>query len=149
MARSLLALPPTDGGPDARRRVQREERLHMRPYEVMVILDPTLEESAAQAVINRSTELLTTRGATVNRVDKWGKRRLAYEIGHRQEGFYVLLEVTSEPAPIDDLDRALRLADDVVRHKVIRMPEKTSGRVLPPSAIEELTPSRGRDRERD
>lgn len=121
----------------------------MRPYEVMVILDPTLEESAAQAVINRSTELLTSRGATVNRVDKWGKRRLAYEIGHRQEGFYVLLEVTSEPGPVDDLDRTLRLADDVVRHKVIRMPEKTSGRVLPPSAIEELTPSRGRDRDRD
>jgi hypothetical protein len=50
-----LALPPTAGGPDAARRVQREERSHMRPYEVMLILDPTLEESAAQAVINRST----------------------------------------------------------------------------------------------
>lgn len=149
MTSSQLALPPTDGGPGASCRVQREEWLHMRPYEVMVILDPTLEESAAQAVINRSTELLTSQGATVNRVDKWGKRRLAYEIGHRQEGFYVLLEVTSEPGPIDDLDRTLRLADDVVRHKVIRMPEKTSGRVLPPSAIEELTPSRGRDRDRD
>lgn len=121
----------------------------MRPYEVVVILDASLEESAVQAIVNRSTEQLTSRGATVNRVDKWGKRRLAYEIGHRTEGSYVLLEVTSEPGPIEDLDRALRLADDVVRHKIVRMPEKTSGRVLPPSAIEELTPSRGRDRDRD
>jgi ribosomal protein S6 len=74
---------------------------------------------------------------------------LAYEIAHRSEGYYFLMEVTSEPAPIDDLHRALSLADDVVRHKIVRMPEHNSGRVLPPSAIEELTPSRGRDRERD
>ena len=121
----------------------------MRPYEVMVILDASLEESAVQAVVNRSTDLLTSRGSSVNRVDKWGKRRLAYEIAHRTEGYYFLMEVTSEPAPIDDLHRALGLADDVVRHKIVRMPEHTSGRVLPPSAIEELTPSRGRDRERD
>ena len=121
----------------------------MRPYEVMVILDASLEEAAVQAVVNRSTELVTSRGGVVNRVDKWGKRRLAYEIAHRSEGYYVLLELTAEPEPIDDLERALRLADDVVRHKVVRMPDHTSGRVLPQSALEELTPARGgRDRDR-
>ena len=96
----------------------------MRPYEVMVILEPTLEESAVQAVINRSTEQLQSGGGTVNRVDKWGKRRFAYEIAKKMEGFYVLLDVTGEPAPLQELDRTLRLADDVIRHKIVRIPDE-------------------------
>jgi small subunit ribosomal protein S6 len=108
----------------------------MRPYDVMLILEPTLEESAIQAVINRSTDLLQTRGGAVNRVDKWGRRRLAYEIGHRSEGSYVLLEVSAEPPALDELDRTLRLADDVIRHKIVRVPRHAGGRVRPP-AVEE------------
>jgi small subunit ribosomal protein S6 len=103
----------------------------MRPYEVMVILEPALEESAVQQVINRSTEVLTKGEATVNRVEKWGKRRLAYELNHRTEGYYVLFDVTAEPAPMQELDRALRLADDVLRHKIVRIPEAAAGRKLP------------------
>lgn len=95
----------------------------MRPYEVMVILEPSLEESQVQAVINRSTEQLQSGGGTVNRVDKWGKRRFAYEIAKKVEGFYVLLDVSSEPAPMEELDRNLRLADDVLRHKIVRIPD--------------------------
>jgi small subunit ribosomal protein S6 len=124
----------------------------MRPYEVMVILDPTLEESAVQAVINRSTELVSSRGGDVGRVDKWGKRRLAYEIGHKAEGYYVLFEATSEPAPMADLDRSLHLADDVIRHKIVRIPDNAGGRTLPPGAIDQLSMSgskRDRDRDRD
>ena len=102
----------------------------MRPYEVMVILEPALEEAAVQQLINRSTELLTSRAGTVNRVEKWGKRRLAYELNHRTEGYYVLFDVTAEPAPMDELDRSLRLADDVLRHKIVRIPEKAAGRKL-------------------
>lgn len=125
----------------------------MRPYEVLVILEPTLEESDVQARINRSTELLQERGATVNKVDKWGKRRLAYEVAKRTEGYYVLFEVTGEPDPLSEFDRTLRLADDVVRHKIVRMPDGPAGRTLPASALAELAaagPSRrDRDRERD
>lgn len=106
----------------------------MRPYEVMVILEPALEESAVQLMINRSTEVLTKSSGTVNRVEKWGKRRLAYELNHRTEGYYVLFDVTSEPGPMDELDRALRLADDVLRHKIVRIPEKAAGRKLPAAA---------------
>ena len=95
----------------------------MRPYEVMVILEPNLEESEVQTVVNRSTEQLQAGGSTVNRVDKWGKRRFAYEIRKRTEGFYVLLDVRSEPGPMHELDRALHLSDDVLRHKIIRLPE--------------------------
>ena len=103
----------------------------MRPYEVMVILEPALEESAVQQMINRSTELLTKSSGTVNRVEKWGKRRLAYELNHRTEGYYVLFDVTADVAPIDELDRTLRLADDVLRHKIVRIPEQAAGRKLP------------------
>jgi small subunit ribosomal protein S6 len=103
----------------------------MRPYEVMVILEPALEESAVQQLINRSSEVLTKSSGTVNRVEKWGKRRLAYELNHRTEGYYVLFDVTSEPGPMDELDRTLRLADDVLRHKIVRIPEKAAGRKLP------------------
>jgi small subunit ribosomal protein S6 len=102
-----------------------------RPYEVMVILEPSLEESQVQAVINRSTELLQSNGGAVNRVDKWGKRRFAYELAKRTEGYYVLLDVTAEPAPMQELDRTLRLADDVLRHKIVRIPEHVAGRGLP------------------
>jgi small subunit ribosomal protein S6 len=102
----------------------------MRPYEVMVILEPALEESQVQQIINRSSEVLTKASGTVNKVEKWGKRRLAYELNHRTEGYYVLFDVTSEPAPMDELDRTLRLADDVLRHKIIRIPDAVAGRKL-------------------
>ena len=107
----------------------------MRPYEVMVILEPALEESAVQQVINRSTEVLTKGAGTVNRVEKWGKRRLAYELNHRTEGYYVLFDVTSDIEPMNELDRALRLADDVLRHKIVRIPEQAAGRKLPAAAV--------------
>ena len=100
----------------------------MRPYEVMVILEPGLEESQVQAVINRSSELLTAGGSTVARVDKWGKRRFAYELKKRTEGYYVLLDVRSEPGPMAELDRTLHLADDVLRHKIVRIPDNVVGK---------------------
>ena len=103
----------------------------MRPYDVMVILEPAMEESAVQQMINRSTEVLTKGAGTVNRVEKWGKRRLAYELNHRTEGYYVLFDITSDVAPLDELDRNLRLADEVLRHKIVRIPEKAAGRKLP------------------
>ena len=96
----------------------------MRPYEVMVILDAGLEEDAIRAIIDRATQIITRSGGTVDKVDRWGKRRFAYEVHHRSEGYYVLLETTAEPAVLAEVDRMLGLADEVIRHKVIRMPEK-------------------------
>ena len=100
----------------------------MRPYEVMVIYDPSLEEDAIRAAVDRSTELVRSRGGNPGKVDRWGKRRLAYEIRHQREGYYVLVEATAEPAVMAELDRALQLADDVLRHKVIRLPDRIAGR---------------------
>jgi small subunit ribosomal protein S6 len=105
----------------------------MRPYEVMVILEASLEESQVQAIVNRSTELLQSGGGVVNRVDKWGKRRFAYELKKRTEGYYVLLDVSADPAPMAELDRVLGLADEVLRHKIVRIPEHVKGRSTRPS----------------
>jgi small subunit ribosomal protein S6 len=110
----------------------------MRPYEVMIILESSLEESAIQSLVNRSTEQLESRDATVNRVDKWGKRRFAYEIDKKMEGFYVLLEITAGNEAIEALDNFLRLADETVRHKIVRVPEHMSGRTRPTLSDEAL-----------
>jgi len=83
----------------------------MRPYEVMVILDASLEEDAIRAVVDRATSLLSSGDGGDARADHWGRRRLAYEIGHRSEGYYVLIEATTEPAVVSELDRVLSLAD--------------------------------------
>lgn len=96
----------------------------MRHYEIMVILDAGLEEDAIRDVLDRATKTLTTGGATVGKVDRWGKRRFAYEVRHLSEGNYVLIDVNAEPAAVAEADRMLGLADEVIRHKVIRLPEK-------------------------
>lgn len=100
----------------------------MRPYEVMVILDPGLEEDVIRATIDRATGIISANGGNPGRVDRWGKRRFAYELNHRWEGYYVLLEASAEPAAMADLDRMLSLADEVIRHKVIRLPDVVANR---------------------
>ncbi|MDQ4070858.1 MAG: 30S ribosomal protein S6, partial [Actinomycetota bacterium] len=72
-------------------------------------------------------DLIRARGGNPGRVERWGKRRLAYEIRRHREGNYVVLEAQAEPAMMADLDRALTLADGVLRHKVIHLPEKATG----------------------
>ncbi len=100
----------------------------MRPYEVMVIFDADLEEEEIRAAITRATDLLTSRGAELGTVDVWGKRRFAYRLQHRWEGYYVVLQAKAEPAAMDELGRMLSLADEVIRHKVLRIPDDVYGR---------------------
>jgi small subunit ribosomal protein S6 len=100
----------------------------MRPYEVMIIFDPTLEEEVVRAEVDRATELIRAKGGNPGRVERWGKRRLAYEIRRQREGAYVVLEAEAEPAVMSDLDRVLTLSDGVLRHKVVRVPDKATGK---------------------
>jgi small subunit ribosomal protein S6 len=99
----------------------------LRPYEVMVILSTDLEEETIRPTVERWMQLLESNGAERGHVDYWGKRRFAYEIGHRWEGYYVVLQARAEPAAMDELGRMLSLADDVIRHKVLRVPEAVYG----------------------
>ncbi|HVM67901.1 MAG TPA: 30S ribosomal protein S6 [Acidimicrobiales bacterium] len=105
----------------------------MRPYEVMIIFDAGLEEETIRAVLDRATEALTSRGGTVARVDRWGRRRFAYELKHRLEGYYVVVEANAEPAAMAEMDRVLSLADEALRHKVIRVPDSVAGRAPRPA----------------
>jgi small subunit ribosomal protein S6 len=99
----------------------------MRSYEIVVIFDATLEEEAIRPVLDRATAPITKAEGKVT-TDRWGKRRFAYELKHRWEGNYVLLAFEAEPSTIAEIDRVLYLADEVLRHKVIRIPEKVAGK---------------------
>jgi len=103
----------------------------VRPYELMIILDAGLEEEANRAVVDRVTEVIRARGGSLGRVDRWGRRRFAYELKHRWEGYYVVIQASSDPATVAELDRILFLADEVIRHKVIRLPDVDSERSSP------------------
>jgi small subunit ribosomal protein S6 len=105
----------------------------MRPYEVMVIYDAELEESDVRAAVDRATEILTSNGAELGAVDFWGKRRFAYRLKHRWEGFYVVFQARAEPAALEELGRVLSLADEVLRHKVLRIPEQIYGKLGTPA----------------
>ena len=91
----------------------------MREYEVMLILPPDVEDEGVDAAVERITGILSKSGGEVARVDKWGRRRLAYEIARQNEGYYVIVGFKAEPATIPELDRVLSLADDVIRFKVV------------------------------
>ncbi|HZT64544.1 MAG TPA: 30S ribosomal protein S6 [Acidimicrobiales bacterium] len=103
----------------------------MRPYEVVVILDASLEEEVIRSILDRATDLIRSTGGNVSRVDRWGRRRFAYEVQHRAEGYYTLIEMSAEPATVAALDRILFLADEVIRHKIIRIPDHVAGRTRP------------------
>jgi len=94
-----------------------------RAYELMIIVDADADDAANTAVIDKVTELVEAGDGLVPTVDKWGRRKFAYEINHKSEGVYTVLEISTEAANLDDVDRFLRLADDVVRHKLIRLPD--------------------------
>lgn len=100
----------------------------MRVYELMVIIDTDVEDAANKAVIARVGELVESGGGSLASTDVWGRRRYAYPINHKHEGYYVLFEVVTAATDLSELDRFLRLADEVVRHKIIRLPESEATR---------------------
>ena len=92
----------------------------MRRYELMVILDPDLEERTIAPSLDQFLGVVRQGGGTVEKVDVWGRRRLAFEINKKVEGIYAVLDVTAEPAAVKELDRQLNLNESVLRTKVLR-----------------------------
>jgi len=92
----------------------------MRHYEIMIILDPNLEERAVQPSLDQFLKVVTDGGGKVDKVDLWGKRRLAYQIEKKSEGFYAVADLTAEPGVVLELDRQLNLNEAVLRTKVMR-----------------------------
>ena len=95
----------------------------MRPYEVMAIFEATTEPTIIQGVLDQALEVIRSTGGNPGAIDRWGRRTFAYEVNHKREGYYVVVEFTSGPQTVADLDRMLGLADEVVRHKIVRLPE--------------------------
>lgn len=94
--------------------------MSLRQYEVMVILDPDLDERTVAPSLETFLNVVRQDGGTVDEVDVWGKRRLSYEINKKNEGIYAVLQLSAEPATVKELDRQLGLNESVVRTKVTR-----------------------------
>ncbi|MFC0624927.1 30S ribosomal protein S6 [Kribbella deserti] len=92
----------------------------MRRYEVMVILDPELEERTVEPSLDTYLNIVRKEGGTVEKVDIWGRRKLAYDVKKKAEGIYAIIDLTAEPAVVKELDRQLTLNESILRTKVIR-----------------------------
>ena len=92
----------------------------MRQYEIMIILDPEIEERTVAPSLDKYLSVVKSDGGTVDKVDIWGRRRLAYEIRKKAEGIYAVVNFTSEPATAKELDRQLGLNESIMRTKLLR-----------------------------
>ncbi|MFC8304213.1 30S ribosomal protein S6 [Specibacter sp. NPDC057265] len=96
----------------------------MRPYELMVIIDPDVDERTVEPSLQKFLNVITTDGGTIEKVDIWGRRRLAYDIQKKSEGIYAVVNFTAEPATAQELDRVLGLNETILRTKITRPEEQ-------------------------
>ncbi len=94
----------------------------MRDYEIMLILSAEADESVVGTAVDRIANVVNATGGEVGDIDRWGRRRFAYEIDHQHEGYYVVVRFTGQPDTQAELERRLNLADEVIRHKIMLLP---------------------------
>ena len=99
----------------------------MNKYEVVYIIDPAVEEEARKELIAKYSTLIAENGGVVDKVEEWGKRRLAYAIDYKTEGYYVLVNFQAEPELPKELERNLQISDSVIRYQVIKLLERKAG----------------------
>ncbi len=92
----------------------------MRQYEMMIIIDPSQDERTVAPSLDKYLEIVRKENGTVEKVDIWGKRRLEYPINKKDEGIYVVLDLKCEAGTVQELDRVLKINDDIMRTKVLR-----------------------------
>jgi small subunit ribosomal protein S6 len=110
-------------------------------YEILLMLEPDLADERQEEILARTRELVERGGGTWVRHDIWGRRRLAYEIDHKNEGVYHLLQFDAEPETLEELSRVLRITDGVMRHMATRRMDssQTSAPPEPPESVPEPT----------
>ena len=96
----------------------------MRQYELMVILDPDLEETAVPATLDKFLTVITAAGGVIDNVEHWGKRKMAYEIKKKSQAYYAVVNLTSTPADAQELDRQLGLSETTLRTKSQRVGDR-------------------------
>ena len=106
----------------------------MDVYEVMFIIIPELDEEQVENTISRFHTIIERTGGEPGDVNHWGRRKLAYEIDHRTDGYYVVMEFTAGERTLVELKRILRVSDDVLRHMVVKLPPTYAHRPLPEPA---------------
>ena len=113
----------------------------MRDYEVLYIVRADLDDEKVQDAVKRVNTLIERSGGSVERTNLWGKRKLAYEVKHQKEGAYILQDFQFEPSRIPELEAALKITEEVLRHLIVRKPEKVVPTpVAPPPAEVVLEP---------
>jgi len=100
----------------------------MRAYELMVIVEGEVDDAGVESVIAAVQEQITGDGGTVAKSENWGKRKFAYPIEKKLEGTYLVFEIATATPGLDPVDRYLRLADEIVRHKIVRLPDSEATR---------------------
>jgi small subunit ribosomal protein S6 len=111
----------------------------LRPYEILVIIDPRPTDEEIATLLGQLGENLKTLGAEVTKVDNWGKRRLAYDIRKQREGTYAVVEVSAEPSMVKEFERQLRLNENVLRFLSTRVPVRRKARpAKSPEVLEEV-----------
>lgn len=96
----------------------------MRKYELMYIIQPTIEEDSKKALVERFNEILTSNGAEIIESKEWGKRRLAYEINDLREGYYQIVKANADSQAIDEYTRLANINEDIIRHIAVRIDDK-------------------------
>lgn len=94
----------------------------MRKYEVLFIIRP-LDEETINSVVEKFSKLITANGGKIEKEDRWGKKRLAYEIKKESEGYYVLFYVECDPDCVNECDRVMKITDEVLKHMIVRCEE--------------------------
>ena len=96
----------------------------MRRYELMLLLRPDLDDDRLQSAVEKVTRAVVNAGGTLTKVSPWGKRRLAYEIGHHRDASYFLIHFDIEPAAIRGIERGLQISEEILRHMVTLLEER-------------------------
>ncbi len=94
----------------------------MNKYEVMFIAKP-LEETEVDPIVTFVSDLLTKNGCNIEKVDRWGKRHLAYPVKKQADGYYVLINFEAEPATIKEIDRVMKIRDEILKHLIVKIDE--------------------------
>jgi small subunit ribosomal protein S6 len=111
-----------------------EEASTIDTYEVMLIVIPELDEEQVESTVGRFRTIIERTGGEVSDVNNWGRRKLAYEIGHRADGFYYVMEFTAGERTLPELKRILRVSDDILRHMIVKLPPTYAHQPLPEPA---------------
>ena len=130
---SLARSRPLSGSRD------RPKEAKIDTYEAMLIVIPELDEEQVENTVGRFRTVIERTGGEIGDVNNWGRRKLAYEIDHRADGFYYVMEFTAGERTLTELKRILRVSDDVLRHMILKLPPSYAHRPLPEPETAEVS----------